>query len=143
MITKVKSVQANGTWDSPHGLLYKFEYEFEDGVSLHALHKTASPIPAGTEVEYQITKTGDYGNSGKVKKVQSFGAKKFEADPKKQMIIVAQSSMTKAVDILLSGVVDIEVKTINDFVNKVEAVTDLLMTKQVELAKKHVKQYES
>ena len=39
-ISKVKSVQPNGTWDSQYGTLYKFEYVMEDGAVVNANHKT-------------------------------------------------------------------------------------------------------
>ena len=29
--SKVKKVQANGTWEGKFGMMYKFEVEFEDG----------------------------------------------------------------------------------------------------------------
>lgn len=86
-LSKVKSVQPNGSFlndfgtvqdnpDLPHHkqkLLYKFEYELEDGTILTANHKTdTSPFPAGTEVEYEVTKTHpEYGKSGKVTKPDS------------------------------------------------------------------------
>lgn len=71
MITKVKSVQGNGTFQSQHGLLYKFEYLFEDEVSLIANHKTQiSPFKPGDEVEYIITKENEYGKQGRVIKPQ-------------------------------------------------------------------------
>jgi hypothetical protein len=65
--SKVKAVQANGTWDSPNGILYKFEYQMEDDQIVNAMHKTAEGFfKVGQEVEYEITKP-EY-NSGKVRK---------------------------------------------------------------------------
>ena len=103
MITKVKSVQGNGTYDSPHGLLYKFEYTFEDGVSLVANHKTqTSPFQVGATVEYTIKGTNSYGNYGAVgkpKEEQSFHSE----EPKNgkgydtQRSIVLQNSFTQAI----------------------------------------------
>ena len=69
-LTKVKSVQSNGTWDSQHGTMYKFEYTMEDNTVINALHKSATPFNSGDDVEYIITKTNEYGNSGKVMKPQ-------------------------------------------------------------------------
>lgn len=73
MITKVKSIQANGTFKSPHGVdlgngqkgFFKFEYHFEDDEVLNVNHKTPEPpFKTGDEVEYEIT-NAQY-NNGKV-----------------------------------------------------------------------------
>ena len=67
--SKVKSVTANGTWESKFGLMYKFEYVFEDGQIINANHKTAEGAFAiGTVLEYEIT-NAEY-NNGKVSKPQ-------------------------------------------------------------------------
>lgn len=64
--SKVKAVQANGTWDSNYGTMYKFEYIMEDGQVVNANHKENKHLDIGTEVEYEITNS-EY-NNGKVKK---------------------------------------------------------------------------
>lgn len=66
--TKVKAVQGAGTWDSPHGLLYKFEYTMDDGETLTAMHKQNKPFDVGSDVEYEITGENEHGKRGKVKK---------------------------------------------------------------------------
>lgn len=72
MLSKIKNIQSSGTFESKHGMLYKFEYEFEDGVSLMANHKTQqSPFKVGDEVEYEIRGTNDYGSYGAVKAPQN------------------------------------------------------------------------
>jgi len=81
MKSKVKNVQGSGVYENVNGVdlgngkkgYYKFEYEFEDGVTLTANHKTAQPkFPIGSEVEYEIVRTHEvYGNSGRVKKPES------------------------------------------------------------------------
>lgn len=64
---KVKQVQGDGVWND----FYKFEYDFEDGVTLTAFHKTQEPrFKAGEECIYIVTKQNKYGNSGKVDKIQ-------------------------------------------------------------------------
>jgi len=69
--SKVKQVQGSGTYDSMYGLLYKFEYLFEDGTVLTANHKTQDGnFKIGDEVEYEIKGTNDYGSWGKVGKPQ-------------------------------------------------------------------------
>ena len=69
MISKVKEVSPNGTWDSPNGTLYKFDYLMDDGAELTANHKSPScPFKAGDEVEYEIKGSNSYGSWGKVGK---------------------------------------------------------------------------
>ena len=149
-ISKVKSVQGSGTYENDYGTFYKFEYEMEDGTSLSANHKGQTPFPVGAEVEYEIRGTNEYGSYGAVKKGpnapaprSSRGGKSYEADPKKQVVIVAQSSMTKAIDLLMSGVVSVEFEDMNDFVQKAEDLADLLMKKQFDLTQKHLLTFKS
>lgn len=66
--SKVKAVQGAGTYDSQYGTLYKFDYTMEDGTTLSANHKSQNPLPVGTEVDYEIRGTNDYGSYGKVSK---------------------------------------------------------------------------
>lgn len=69
--SKVKAVQASGTWDSPNGMLYKFEYTMEDGTTLTAQHKEPSNVfQPDTEVEYEVKGENSYGKYGKVSKPQ-------------------------------------------------------------------------
>ena len=87
MISKVTAVQGAGTWESKYGLMYSFEYTFEDGVSLKANHKTEDgAFKIGDEVEYEITKVTEYGNNGKVSKPkeQPFSNNK-SFDPKQSL----------------------------------------------------------
>ena len=77
--SKVKSVQASGTWNSKDGkLYYKFEYEMEDGKVMTASHTSEKHLTIGEEVEYEITKTNEYGNYGKVYKVSTFNGGTFK-----------------------------------------------------------------
>lgn len=65
----VAKVSGNGTFENSYGLFYKFEYEMEDGTVLSANHKSKDGnFPQGTEVEYVIRGTNDYGAWGKVSK---------------------------------------------------------------------------
>ena len=76
--TKVKNVQPNETFEGQFGLLYKFKYEFEDGIVLDANHKTADGFfKPGTAVEYEITGENNYGKRGKVKLPQLEGAQGY------------------------------------------------------------------
>ena len=73
MISRIKNIQGDGHWDSQHGRLYRFEYEFEDGTILKANHKTqTSPFNIGQDAEYEVTKTNEYGKIGKVKKPSEY-----------------------------------------------------------------------
>ena len=102
--SKVKSVQQDGTWNSKHDndLMYKHEYQFEDGVVLQASHKTQKPFAEGVEVEYEVTRESDqYGKSGTVKKphqdqqlANHYGVK----NDKVQTYIIRQSSLKIALD---------------------------------------------
>jgi len=101
--SKVKSVQPNGTYDSQYGvddgngnkIMYKFEYEMEDGTVMTAGHKTVqSPFNIGDTVEYEILNTNF--NSGSVKKPQeqfnsNSGGGNFS--PSKERQIVLQSCL--------------------------------------------------
>ena len=115
-LSKVKSVQNNGSFENEYGapneqgkkLLYKFEYVFEDGIVMTANHKTTtSPFPVGSEVDYEITKEhAEHGKSGKVKKPDSGNFTRSNAsngkpmDNNVQLMIVRQSSLNRAVEVL-------------------------------------------
>lgn len=63
----VASVTPNGTWNSDRGLMYKFNYVLTSGVEITAMHKeNVARFAVGSEVEYEITKTTQYGNMGKL-----------------------------------------------------------------------------
>jgi len=65
--SKVKQVTANGTFESNFGLMYKFEYQFEDGAIVNANHKSqGGAFAVGTVLDYEIT-NAQY-NNGKVSK---------------------------------------------------------------------------
>lgn len=124
-LSKVKSVQATGSFPNDYGaiqdnpdlpkhgekLLYKFEYEMEDGTILTANHKTnTSPFAIGAEVEYEVRKNDpQHGKSGKVSKPDSVNFKSNgSSTPKggvtedlRQLMIVRQSSLNRAVEILI------------------------------------------
>ena len=68
----ITQVTGAGTWDSPNGLLYKFAYSFDDGITLTAQHKTETPrFKVGEKVGYEITQTNQYGSLGKVHKLDA------------------------------------------------------------------------
>ena len=101
--SKIKSVQGAGDWTPEGGdPLYKFEYDMEDGTIFTAFHKKQAPLfEAGAEVEYEITKTGTKGKSGKVRKPgQAFNAESaggYKMDPKTQRNIENSWALRTAV----------------------------------------------
>lgn len=112
-ISKVKSVQGAGTFNSQHGLMYKFEYVMQDGATLVANHKSETGfLPVGADCEYQIKQTNAYGNSGTVgkpKPLHTGGAPfpsntptnqntSFLKSPDVQDMIIRQSSVKAAID---------------------------------------------
>ena len=102
--SKVKKVQANGTWEGKFGLMYKFEVEFEDGNAGEYSSKTLdqNKFIEGQEMEYEFID----GNFPKVKPVYqqqpSFGGG-FKKDDNVQKMIVKQSSLKSAVDYCSKG----------------------------------------
>lgn len=100
-MSKVKEVspQNVGTWDSPNGMLYKFKYTFDDGVTITANHKTDAPkFKIGDEVEYEVTKENEYGKLGKVSKPNSFkGGSRKITQPFKEVIRMCRSNAVDAV----------------------------------------------
>mgnify|MGYP003649835192 CR=1 FL=1 len=74
MIAKITHITGNGTYNSPHGMLYKQLYVFDDSVEVSANHKTeASPFKIGDEVEYEINGSNSYGAWGKVRRPDQEG----------------------------------------------------------------------
>jgi len=80
MIAKITHITGNGTYNSPHGMLYKQLYVFDDSVEVSANHKTEkSPFNIGDEVEYEINGSNSYGAWGKVRRPEQQG--KFTKKP--------------------------------------------------------------
>lgn len=105
MITKVKSVQAGGTWNTPKGeTMYRHNYEMEDGIKIQANHKTELPFKVGDSVDYEVKKDDpQYGKSGSVKKPETStysGAKGGGGNDAVQLMIVRQSSLKVALDLI-------------------------------------------
>lgn len=91
--SKVQAVHGNGDWKSPTGaVLFKYQYEMEDGTSGLAFHNSNAPkFQAGDEVDYEVT--GQYQDGTKKLKVRKPGGGNFggggysgggrQEDPKK------------------------------------------------------------
>tara|TARA_R100001530_G_scaffold4135_2_gene5750 strand:- start:26 stop:538 length:513 start_codon:yes stop_codon:yes gene_type:complete len=68
----VASIQGAGTYESPHGLLYKFDYTFEDETTISANHKTqAPPFKVGDEVEVVVRGSKDNFTWGQVRRPEN------------------------------------------------------------------------
>jgi hypothetical protein len=109
--SKVKSVTANGTWND----LFKFEYVLENGLVIGAMHKSQDGFKAGDEVSYEVVRENEqYGLSGKISKPQEQNSNKganYNKDPKTQLMILAQSTLAKSVDIYNHGGLDEIIKS--------------------------------
>ncbi len=98
--SKVKSVQANGTWEGKFGMMYKNEVEMENGDigEYSSKSQDQDKFIEGQETEYEFIG----GQFPKVKPVYnkpefvSNGATKVNPDVQK--LIVRQSSLKAAVD---------------------------------------------
>lgn len=66
--SKITNVQGCGTWNNKidGSLMYKYDYDFEDGTKLQASHKSEMPFKKGDTVEYEMTHPDK--NYGKVSK---------------------------------------------------------------------------
>ena len=65
----VTKVTANGVDKDAYGLLYKYEYEMQDGTVLSARHKSEhNKLPEGEDAVYVIRGRNDYGQYGGVQK---------------------------------------------------------------------------
>ncbi len=100
--SKVRSVQASGTWNTNDGkLMYRFDYVMEDDVALQANHVSEVHFKVGDEVDYEVTRTHEtYGKSGKVSKPSDFQQKPqvdWEAREKKIAIGHAINNAVKIV----------------------------------------------
>ena len=106
--SKVKSVQANGTWEGKFGMMYKFEVAFDNGDvgEYSSKSKEQTKFVIDQEMEYEFID----GHFPKVKPVYqkpdfasngvSGGYKK---DDNVQKMIVKQSSLKSAVDYCSGG----------------------------------------
>jgi hypothetical protein len=79
VFSTVRSVQADGTWESKHGVLYSYEYTMDDGVSFKANHKSpTNAFKVGDHCTYSITKENQYGKLGKIRHADYEKPDKFQ-----------------------------------------------------------------
>ena len=67
-LSKIVNVEAKGTWESKYGVMYSFEYTFEDETVIKASHKEDKPMEVGQEAQYTVKKDNQYGKQGVVGK---------------------------------------------------------------------------
>lgn len=108
--SKITSLQGNGTWEGKFGLMYKYDLTLENGDSGEYSSKKYTsveslPFTIGTEIEYEFA-GGDF---PKIKSPIVAGTKRFEPkssngfnnDPERQKMIVRQSSLQRATELLI------------------------------------------
>ena len=79
----VASIQGAGTYESPHGLLYKFDYTFKDETTIGANHKTTTPpFKVGDEVEVIVRGTNGNFTWGQVKRPENLQFNSSSGKPK-------------------------------------------------------------
>ena len=113
MKSKVTKCENTGTWTSPEGkTFYKFDIEFENGDRADFLQQTNEvKHPVGSEEDYEISTTDKGYKKIKFNKPGGFtrgGAfqKSPEEEKKRQEMIVRQSSLKCATDLVCNGKVD-------------------------------------
>jgi hypothetical protein len=108
----IKEITPTGTWKE----LFKFDYEMEGGEKGGALHKTKdSPYHVGQIIEYEITVNDKgYSNIKFANDKPAFSSKSnyTPKDPaeeaKRQAMIVKQSSIKAATDLICHAKLDID-----------------------------------
>jgi hypothetical protein len=65
----ITSVQGNGTWEGPHGLLYSFELRLNNGDHILLNAKSENPFSIGQELSYELTGKSDRNQTPYAKKV--------------------------------------------------------------------------
>ena len=108
--SKVKSVQANGTWEGKFGLMYKFEVEMENGNAGEYSSKTKDQekFVVGEEVQYEFEdgrfpKIKPYYNKGNFSYTKGGGE-----NPDRQRLIIRQSTLKTAVEYLKGAEASLE-----------------------------------
>tara|TARA_R110002124_G_scaffold94287_5_gene238153 strand:+ start:509 stop:961 length:453 start_codon:yes stop_codon:yes gene_type:complete len=72
LVKKVTSIQGSGTYEGQHGLLYSFDYAFDDETTIRANHKTQTPpFSVGDEVEVIVRGSRDGFSWGQVKRPEN------------------------------------------------------------------------
>ena len=114
-VKTISAIQGAGTYESPHGLLYSFDYEFDDNTSIRANHKTQqSPFNVGDEVNVTVKGTKEdfswgqvqrkmdgfeFGDRSRTSTSTSNSVTRFEdRDAKRQSLIMNQWAIRLAIE---------------------------------------------
>ena len=131
--SKIKSVQANGTYDSQYGEMFKYEVELEDGSVGEVSSKMEGRWKEGDEVEYTSTNT-NWGVKLKLNKPgtsdgpRNFGGgQKSPPSPDVQKRIDGSWSMGQAIAILGSCPKEVSVE---QWLDDVSDVAQLILSKR-------------
>lgn len=129
--SKIKSVQANGTYQSKFdgSTMYAFEVELEDGILGDVSAKTEDRWKAGDEVEYTLT-TSPYGKKLKLTKpdFKPFNSRRPDADTQKRI----ENSWAIQTSIKMHGVLEGEYRL---YMNKVMVTASDLLKMRDTLSK--------
>lgn len=127
--SRIKSIQANGTFDSQNGLRYKWECELEDGTAGEVVTVSQGRWNVGDEVEY-TSQQSPYGVKLKLSKpgmaggFGGGGARK--ADPSVQKRIDASWAIGQAVA-MLGVVADTDEYVVGEYLANVRKLADSLL----------------
>lgn len=131
----VKAVQSNGNWEGKFGVMYKYEVTVgEDTGEYSSKSQQQDKFVIGQEIDYEVTEQGNFGK--KIKPVSNFqsnggasfsgGGSSFKTnDADRQMMIVKQSSLHRAVDMFISDKIPKK-----DVLKVAQKFTDWVMSKE-------------
>ena len=127
------------TWEGKHGLMYKFKLSFEDNSDADAMSKSQQP-KWQTGDSFTVTENGQYRNAKKVQDNNytggGGGGKSFKDDPLKQQLIIAQSSIKIAMEMVTNE--NVKKPDGSSYgLEDLEPVTDRVMQIINKLANKH------
>lgn len=134
--SKVKSQKFQKEYEGNYGKVYYFEIEMENGDKgqYGSKKNPQDTFIEGQELSYDIVDKNGYYHIKPLRQIIPNGfngnKKPYDADAEKfrQFLILAQSSMTKSVDLVIHGIVKIE---------QLQATCDKLMQQQIDLATKY------
>tara|TARA_R100000329_G_scaffold64887_1_gene57545 strand:+ start:239 stop:697 length:459 start_codon:yes stop_codon:yes gene_type:complete len=126
----VENVQGNGTWEGKYGLMYKYEVAFENGDTGEYSSKSAdqNKFVIGKETEYEWHD----GQWPKVKPITNFDLNKRsftnnKVDPERQVMIVKQSSLARAMEFHLKKHETGSILNENEILEQAQRFTDWVM----------------
>jgi len=127
--SKIKSIQANGTYEGAYGLMYKFEVTLEDGVTGEVSTKSESRWNEGDEVEYTATDT-QWGKRLKLSKPGMDGGRPSgggnRQSPEVQKRIDGSWAVGQAIQ-MLGNIEVMTVETLGEYLQQAESVARKLL----------------